>query len=360
MHKWRTRPLQVGCIRRSASAQRSFNSNSSYFRSDEKTINPLQFNNKKTSARASRDVQGLRRLAPGGFAPSPNKNNDRQQPIAKRIAAGVSRSKVAVAPINPTQGGVNDDITSIVRRTQPPRSSVVNGKTARSSMGVAYGEGEGGHVGKKPEEAERIEDEGDEGQSQLEFIEALEEHMRGPAVRFAPETFTPDDLITDRMSTAVGHLGALSQINEATGRLARRNDIRFGSDADLARQLMAGRLVKFRNIAEKIRVTSLAEGWAGETADKLQEKLGEPVKTEPIGFVPVGQDAKKELTDKVVRGYYEEPRTAKSNIARTKTADHLARSMLMNGTYTPSAGKSMQEHIERLWPQESQGPAPGK
>jgi hypothetical protein len=197
-------------------------------------------------------------------------------------------------------------------------------------------------------------------QQELEFIDSLEDHIKKPAIRFAPETFTHNDLITNRIATSVGPLGAFSEIDEATSRLAKREDTRFGSDAELARKLMAGRLVKFKDDAEKIRVTSLAEGWAGDTANKIQEKLGEPVETLEVGFVPVGPDVRKSLTDKVVRGHYKDIKAVNGNSVKDKSMDHLAKSVLMNGSYTPTAGKTMLDYIEKMWPPQSEGPAPPK
>jgi hypothetical protein len=369
MQKWQLRPSRIGHLRRASCGHRFFNSNSHSLRSDETSStsrpqSPRQLNSRQTSARASRDILGLRFVAPGGFARSQT-STDREQRVVRRVGAGQDNS---------TRVQGNGEDTSLARK-QTPRFSINNGKRDLGEVktrGDVEGGGQrkrksfgkGGRQKRGLEEAAAEEEDEDEQdptpQRELEFIEALEDHLKKPEVRFAPETFTHDDLITNRVATAVGHLGAFSEIDEATSRLAKREDTRFGSDADLARKLMAGQLVKFKDVAEKIRVTSLAEGWAGETANKIQAKLGEPVQTLEVGFVPIGPDVRKSLTDKVVRGHYREIKAVKGDSVKDKSMDHIAKSVLKNGSYSPTAGQSMLDYIEKMWPPQSEGPVPPK
>jgi len=206
------------------------------------------------------------------------------------------------------------------------------------------------------------EDDDDETpQRELEYLEAIEEHLAKPAVQFAPQTFTPDSLIINRVATAAGQMGPISEIDEVTGRLARRDDTRWASDADLARKLMQGQLVKFRDVEEKRRVMVLAEEWAGQTANKVQERLGRPVETEHVGFVPVDADVREILTDKVVRGYYgDSPEVVAGEGLKESSIAHMAKAVQMNGSYSPTAGKSMLDFVEQMWPTESPNARAGK
>jgi hypothetical protein len=352
MQKWQLRPSQIGPLRRAACCvhHRQFNSNTHQLRSDEASPKPRHLNNRKVSAKASKDIQDLRHLAPGGSAPSPSKPNGQGQFVVRRVAYGQDN---AVRTQN------SDNVTSIVRRRTPslvPEEKAHDTKQGRRPKRKAQRH-------QNTNEQEQSEEEGEDGaeallRQEMEFFESLEEHIRGPNVHFTPEAFTPEDLITSRVATAVGPLGAFSEVDEATGRLAKRDDTRWGHDAALARKLMAGRLVKFKDDAEKIRVTTLAEGMAADTANKIQGTLEEPVETLEVGFVPVGADVRQSLADKVVRGHYNKIKPTEGDSFKDKSMDHLERSVLMNGSYTPTSGKSMLDYIEKMWPPQSTGPAP--
>jgi hypothetical protein len=271
--------------------------------------------------------------------------------------------RVAYGQDNAVRSQSSDNVTSIVRKQTrhflPEEKGHDTQQEARPKRNAQRY--------KRANRQEELEEEGENDEEDpadqyveqnLELWEAVDDLAQGVHVPFAPKTYTPEELITSRVAIAVGPLGALSEVDQATGRLAKRDDTRWGNDAELARRLMAGRLVKFKDDAERIRVTSLAEGLAADTANKIQATLDEPVETLGVGFIQVRADVRKSLTDKVVRGHYDEIKPIKGNNFKNKSMDHLAKSVLMNGSYTPTAGKSMLDYIEKMWPPQSEGPTP--
>ncbi|KAF2416328.1 hypothetical protein EJ08DRAFT_666710 [Tothia fuscella] len=200
------------------------------------------------------------------------------------------------------------------------------------------------------EQAEGLED---PYGSSLALMNAVEEHLTPPLKRFAPDTFKAEDLVNNRVATLAGPMGPMSEMDEATGRLALRDDTRWVSDSQVARCLLAGKFVKFKDHAERMRITALAERYAQMTAEKASLHHGMPVEPESVGFLPIASTFRARITNKVARGHYPNPVPVKEKGIKDRTMNHLAKSVQMNGSYTPSQGKAMLDFIGKLWPEEA-------
>jgi len=190
-------------------------------------------------------------------------------------------------------------------------------------------------------------------QAEQQFHEQLEwadAQVRGLPKAFKPPTHQPEDLITNRTSTFAGSAGAMAELETAMANLSRRNDKSWGHDEPLARRLIAGKLVRFRDEEEKTRVVKLAEEFASKTANIIQDKKGQFVDKEDVGFVPVPEEYRKLLGDRAMAGRYELVEGVKGNTSEQRTLSHLKTSLQLNSTYSQSQAKAFNEFVARMWP----------
>jgi len=203
--------------------------------------------------------------------------------------------------------------------------------------------------------------EGDEGPTTEEELQEIEQNLYAgydqvekeatQIIHYNPEPLKTEELITDRVGTAVGKAGIVSVMQQAMGRLGRREQLDWESDGALARRLVKGEVVRFKDTAERKRVIDLAEQYASNTANKIQAKRGEWVEKEDVGFVSVGGKAREMLTGMAMRGHYDSiaPVPYESPNIKEKTMAHLRKSVQLNETYSPSQGASMLSFIEKMW-----------
>jgi hypothetical protein len=177
---------------------------------------------------------------------------------------------------------------------------------------------------------------------------------------FTPETFTPESLITNRIATASStRTGNQATIQAALARFSRRDNTSFAYDADLARRVAQGSLVRFKDTDEKARILALTEEHAMETTakrnrDKLKRsKNDDKIEFEsplPIRFETVPAKKRREIVDKVLRGKYEyEGKSGKQ--FKDETVSELKRALDWNGTYKSGEWSGFLGLFKRLLPQ---------
>jgi hypothetical protein len=118
-----------------------------------------------------------------------------------------------------------------------------------------------------------------------------------------------------------------ARLMAAMARLARREDVSFGFDADLARQFNAGKVVRFRDDDERARVVALArelrEGAQVKRAWRKLKRGDEDFwgEVEEREWVPVAGGYRAGLVDRAVRGVYD------------AGDEGLGKRLVANGTY---------------------------
>jgi hypothetical protein len=130
-------------------------------------------------------------------------------------------------------------------------------------------------------------------------------------------------------------------------RLARRDDLTYGYDRDLALRLKRGDLVRFADDDERRRVLALAQEFAAFAAAKASARRGVTLTAPVIEFGSAPAAQKTALVDPLVRGVYsssssQEP--GKGNTARV----HM--NLKKNETYSATPGKDFMGLLRRLLP----------
>jgi hypothetical protein len=169
---------------------------------------------------------------------------------------------------------------------------------------------------------------------------------------YVPETFTAESLVTNRVAIASGtQIGAKASMQEAMARLARRDDTSFTIDAELARKLGRGELLRFRNADEKARIVALAEENAQNTSEKIGRKKGKHVEPVKVGFQSVAGAERKALVDKVLKGKYDQPKLAVKKGQKEGTHGNVKTALHMNETYNKTTGQGFLDMLKKLVPQ---------
>jgi len=170
---------------------------------------------------------------------------------------------------------------------------------------------------------------------------------------FEPLAVEQDALVTNRIATAAGADGLRTEIVKAMARLARRPDLEWAVDADLARSLSHGELMKFGSDEERERVTRKAELFAERTAAKIAKRKGVEVEKQDVGFVPVDGETREKIVDKVLKGRYELEQRGDELTGKEATINQIRASLKMNGTYTPGKADTVLDMVSKMWPQAS-------
>jgi hypothetical protein len=233
---------------------------------------------------------------------------------------------------------------------------VVGGKEAGQEVGddlqVVQDVGEDFEV-LNPEDEDYVEQ---LEQSVYQTLELAEKETGGGIRPYNPEPMKAEELHSSFIGIAAGELGIASAAKQAMGRLGHRNDIDYQYDAELASRLYRGEVVRFRDAEEKKRVVEMAEEFASNTANRIMVKKGEWEPKIDVGFVPVPDEVKEQLTGKAMRGLYPPVPSVEVKNIQEKTMAHLRRSVLLNETYSPSQGKAMVDFITKMWPAERSTP----
>lgn len=186
------------------------------------------------------------------------------------------------------------------------------------------------------------------------FINNLMESGLIKKPEFKPLDLSTRALVTNRIAHAAGEEGVRSEMLQAMGRLARRPNLDWTVDADLARRLNHGELIKFNDDEERFRVTAMAEMFAEHTAAKISRRKGEEIKKQDVGFVPVAGEERNRLVDKVLKGKYEVPQRegveVSVNAEKDKMIGQAAVALKLNGSYTTGGSQRVLEMLRDMWP----------
>jgi len=171
---------------------------------------------------------------------------------------------------------------------------------------------------------------------------------------FKPLDLSTRTLVTNRIAHAAGEEGVRSEMLQAMGRLARRPNFDWTVDADLARRLNHGELIKFNNDEERFRITTMAEMFAERTAAKISKRKGVEVKKQDVDFVPLTGGERNRLVDKVLKGKYEMPPRKGAEISvnaeKDKMIGQAAVALKLNGSYTTGGSQRVLEMMRDMWP----------
>lgn len=167
---------------------------------------------------------------------------------------------------------------------------------------------------------------------------------------FTPLDMKQEKLVTDRISMAAGEDGLRTEVVSAMARLARRPNLDWTVDADLARRLCHGEVIKFTSGEERERIVRKAEMFAERTAEKISVRKGTKVEKEDVGFVPVGGEMRERIVDKVLKGRYEMMQREEKVTGREATINQVEAALKINGTYTPGKSSQVLDMVRKLWP----------
>lgn len=167
---------------------------------------------------------------------------------------------------------------------------------------------------------------------------------------FEPLPIKEETFVTNRVSVAAGDDGMKGEMVSAMARLARRPNLDWTVDADLARRLGYGEVIKFSSDEERERITRKAEVFAERTAAKISKRKGTEVVKEDVGFAPVGGEWRRKIVDKVLKGKYELKSRGEEVTGREGTLKQVEAALGFNGSYTTGKGGEVLEMVRRLWP----------
>ena len=186
------------------------------------------------------------------------------------------------------------------------------------------------------------------------FINNLIESGLIKKPEFKPLDLSKRTLVTNRIAHAAGEEGMRSEMMQAMGRLARRPNLDWTVDADLARRLNHGELIKFNHDEERFRITMMAEMFAERTAEKISKRKGVEVKKQDVDFVPVAGEERKRLVDTVLKGKYEIPQREGAEVSMKAEKDKMigqaAVALKLNGSYTTGGSQRVLEMLRDMWP----------
>lgn len=174
---------------------------------------------------------------------------------------------------------------------------------------------------------------------------------------FKPLPIEQETLVTNRIATAAGEDGLKTEVVSAMARLARRPVLDWTVDADLARRLCHGEVLKFSSDEERERITMKAELFAEKTAAKISKRKGEEVVKEDVGFVPVGGEMRERIVDKVLKGRYVVLARPEAVRGREATIGQVEAALRLNGSYTTGKGKTVLDMVKAMWPREKRAAA---
>lgn len=157
-------------------------------------------------------------------------------------------------------------------------------------------------------------------------------------------------LATSRTASFAGATGPASEMSAALGRLAQRTDTTWAVDAEIARRLLSGKVVRFKDADEQARVLALAEQMAIKTAWAKAQRKNTPFTRRDVSFVPIAGAHRQKLVNRVIKGQYELHNSNKDKTAASQTLGKVQTALQMKETYTPTASKAFLETFQKLWP----------
>jgi hypothetical protein len=193
----------------------------------------------------------------------------------------------------------------------------------------------------------------DDGETWKDMMLKLNASVRPPAEAqpFTPEVFTAASLITNRTALASGtRTAAKANMQEAMARLGRRDDTSYANDAELARRLGRGEVMRFKDGDERLRVVALAEEYADDIAGRRGRKKDVYIETQKVGFESVSGAHRGALVDKVLKGKYDDS-VGGEQMGRDGDAYQVVQQALTrNETYHPTAGKGFMDILAKFMP----------
>ena len=160
-----------------------------------------------------------------------------------------------------------------------------------------------------------------------------------------PADISTDALVGGGPAVIVGQWGMSELVEERLNRMAPAglNDAGIRRQ-DLARELLRGSVVRFKDEEEKDSVLAMAESIATKEAELKSEAKGELIESEFAGFEPFGEDWKVRFSANTLKGEYE----LLGNIGKEGDPQDLVRNTRRNETYLPKDGDSLAARVRSL------------
>ncbi|KAJ9625013.1 hypothetical protein H2203_004964 [Taxawa tesnikishii (nom. ined.)] len=205
------------------------------------------------------------------------------------------------------------------------------------------------------DEDEDDDESGPSGYSTLQELQMLEQFDKEEitAVPFDPEPVTREEYLQ------LGQGGATIAGGNYEGVVADRlkllaeqiqDDFRYAPD--IAKRMMKGEFISFKDEDEKAAVLAAAAIYAENNASKIAEQRGgeEEVEKFEHDFAPVSAQTQNATFDKLVRGTYGD---LHANPHKHEVLNQIARSTLRNSSYLAADGAKLLKKVSSLLPSQA-------
>ena len=247
------------------------------------------------------------------------------------------------------------------------RGSGRGGFSIGGGGGRGGGEGRGGRGrreggrGRQPRRGGRDGGQGDEGhsfvhtQQELAYMRERDAEPADAQIEIELAKSGAKSLIGQGPAVFLGEWGKAEIVEEKLDRLAPAGQDDGGTRRqDLARQLLKGGFVRFRDESEKEAVLQLASELATKWAGEKSEQKGEVVEPMDTTFEPLDEEAKALIRDKLLKGDYVLDGEVKPSQGLLQDALKLVRK---NSSYYHKEEASITRKLGSLLPVERKRPA---
>ena len=176
------------------------------------------------------------------------------------------------------------------------------------------------------------------------LTEKAQREMAVP-IPYNPADISPEALVGGGPAVIVGQWGMSEVVEERLNRLAPTGLTDAGTRRqDLARELLRGNVVRFKDEEEKNDVLAMAESIAIKEAELKSEEKGELIESKFEGFEPFDDEWKVRLLTNMLKGEYRLAEEA----AKEGDPPDLVRNTIRNETYLPKNEASLAAKVRSL------------
>ena len=164
-------------------------------------------------------------------------------------------------------------------------------------------------------------------------------------IPYDPSDISTDALVGEGPAVIMGQWGMSELVEERLNKMAPAglNDAGIRRQ-DLARGLLRGNIVRFKDEEEKNGVLAMAESIATKEAELKSEEKGELIQSKFAGFEPFGEDWKARFSANMLKGEYE----LVGNAGKEEGLQDLVRHTRRHETYLPRDGDSLAARVRSL------------
>ncbi|KAL9116305.1 MAG: hypothetical protein Q9187_007172 [Circinaria calcarea] len=185
------------------------------------------------------------------------------------------------------------------------------------------------------------------------YLTEKTQRERAVPIPYDPADISPEDLVGGGPTVIVGQWGMNEVVEERLNKLAPTGLNDAGTRRqDLARELLRGNVVRFKDEEEKNGVLAMAESIATKEAEEKSEEKGKLIESNFEGFEPFDDEWNVRLLSNMLKGEY---RLAEETNKEGDPPD-LVRNTRRNETYLPKNEASLAAKVRSLVAAQSNRP----